>query len=497
MWKGLFLSGGKMDLVDEILHFILQRRMFSAGDRVVVAVSGGPDSVALLDVLFQLKERLGIELHVAHLNHRLRGAQSEADAEFVRQLASRLGIDATVEQRDVSEFIRKQGISPEEGARDVRYRFLQEVAQRIGATKIATAHNLDDQAETVLFRLLRGAGRRGLSGIPPVRDRHFVRPLLGTSRKQIEEYLTRRGLSFRCDSSNADISYARNKIRHQLLPLLREEYNPDVATTLARTAEILRSEDDFLDEQTALSFSSIVKQKTGRKIVLDIDRFLDYHICLRRRVLRNILRDFLGREDYPEFSQVEELIRLADSESGWVQIAPEIRAQRFSNLLIIKNGKVSPFQRKVGIPAEVRIPQLGAQISTQVLTAGQAGEEIRPHTIIAQRGWQAVSQTASFDMDCICGGLQIRNRRPGDSFRPLGLNGHKKVKDLLIDRKVPRILRDEIPILTDQEKIVWVVGIEINALCKVTSGTQRILKVHFQQAETDSATEVIKDGNQK
>ncbi len=486
-----------MDFVDEILHFILQQKMFAAGDRVVVAVSGGPDSVALLDVLFQLKERLGIELHVAHLNHRLRGAQSEADAEFVRQLASRLGIAVTVEQRDVPEFIRKQRLSLEEGAREIRYQFLQEVAQRIGATKIATAHNLDDQAETVLFRLLRGAGRRGLSGIPPVRDRHFVRPLLGTSRKQIEEYLAQRGLSFRCDSSNADLSYTRNKIRHQLLPLLRKNYNPDIVTTLARTAEILRDEDDFLEEQTAQSFSLIVKEKTKRKIILDINRFLDYHICLRRRVLRNILKELLGREDYPEFSQVEELIQLAGSESGWIQIAPELRAQRSGNLLIIKKGRVPPFQKKVGIPAEVKIPELGAQISTQVLTAEQFGEKPWSRKIIIQRGWQVGSQTAFFDLDSICGGLQLRSRRPGDSFQPLGLNGHKKVKDLLTDRKVPRILRDEIPILTDQNKIVWVVGIEVNALCKLTPRTQRILKVQFQPAETNSATEVIKDGNQK
>ena len=476
-----------MDFVNEVLHFICQQEMFIAGDKVVVAVSGGPDSMALLDVLLQLKDRLGIKLHVAHLNHRLRGTQSDADAEFVRQLASRLGLAATVEGRDVPGFIRKQGLSQEEGAREVRYQFLQEVAKGVGATKIATAHNLDDQAETVLFRLLRGAGRRGLSGIPSVRDGLFIRPLLGTSRKQIEEYLTQRGLSFRCDPSNADLSYARNKIRHQLLPLLKKNYNPDIVTTLARTAEILRDEDDFLEEQTSQVHASSVKQKTNRKIILDINRLSDYHICLRRRVLRNILQQLLGKEGYPEFSQVEQLVQLAGSESGWIQIASELRAQRCGNLLIMKTGKVPPFQKRVGIPAEVEIPELNAWISTQVLKAEQFREKLP----------QVGSQTAFFDLDTLCGELQVRNRRPGDSFQPLGLRGHKKVKDLLIDRKVPKILRDEVLVLTDQEKIVWVIGIEINALCKLTPRSQRILKVQFQTAERNSANEVTKDGNQK
>ncbi len=476
-----------MDFVNEVLHFICQQEMFIAGDKVVVAVSGGPDSMALLDVLLQLKDRLGIKLHVAHLNHRLRGTQSDADAEFVRQLASRLGLAATVEGRDVPGFIRKQGLSQEEGAREVRYQFLQEVAKGVGATKIATAHNLDDQAETVLFRLLRGAGRRGLSGIPSVRDGLFIRPLLGTSRKQIEEYLTQRGLSFRCDPSNADLSYARNKIRHQLLPLLKKNYNPDIVTTLARTAEILRDEDDFLEEQISQVHASSVKQKTNRKIILDINRLSDYHICLRRRVLRNILQQLLGKEGYPEFGQVEQLVQLAGSESGWIQIASELRAQRCGNLLIMKTGKVPPFQKRVGIPAEVEIPELNAWISTQVLKAEQFREKLP----------QVGSQTAFFDLDTLCGELQVRNRRPGDSFQPLGLRGHKKVKDLLIDRKVPKILRDEVLVLTDQEKIVWVIGVEINALCKLTPRTQRRLKVQFQTAERNSANEVTKDGNQK
>ncbi|MCK4417333.1 MAG: tRNA lysidine(34) synthetase TilS, partial [Candidatus Latescibacteria bacterium] len=322
-----------------------------------------------------------------------------------------------------------------------------------------------------------------------VRDGLFVRPLLGTSRKQIEEYLTQRGLSFRCDSSNADLSYTRNRIRHQLLPLLRKNYNPDIVTTLARTAEILRDEDEFLEEQTSQVHALSVKQKTNRKIILDINRLSDYHICLRRRVLRNILQQLLGKEGYPEFGQVEQLVQLAGSESGWIQIASEFRAQRYGNLLIMKRGKVPPFQKKVGIPAETKIPELNAQISTQVLKAEQFREEF------PQVGSQ--TQTAFLDLDTICGELQVRNRRPGDSFQPLGLEGHKKVKDLLIDRKMPKILRDEVLILTDREKIVWVIGIEINALCKLTPKTQRILKVQFQTAETNFANKVKKDGNQK
>ncbi|HID96495.1 MAG TPA: tRNA lysidine(34) synthetase TilS [Candidatus Latescibacteria bacterium] len=460
-----------MELIDGVLDFITRFKMFAPGEKVVVAVSGGPDSVALLDILTVLKDRLEISLHVAHLDHGLRAEDSQRDAEFVRDLAAKYNLPATVAYRNVREFLKKHRFSLEEGARVVRYTFLKEVAEEVSAQKIATAHTLDDQAETILFRVLRGAGVQGLVGIPPVREGLFVRPLLKVTRREILDFLATRGLTFRHDRSNEDLRYIRNRIRHSLIPYLKQEYNPKIVMALDRMADILRAEDEFIEETAGQIFNSVMKNRDKRKIILDIKRILGYHISIKRRVLRKALY-LLTEGVVPEFKDIERLVELKVSKSRLFQLGFQITAQKWDDLLILKRGNVPPFRRPVSIPGRTDLRELDAHLYVKILA--QEG--------LLTGGLGSDPQVAFLDLNSIKGGIAVRSRCTGDVIQPLGMKGHtKKVKDLLIDRKIPRILRDEIPLLVDQEKVLWVVGVEINELCRVTLESKQVLKIQFER----------------
>lgn len=452
------------DLLEHVRDFMHRHRMVQAGEKVLVAVSGGPDSVALLDILNRLQEELAIRLHVAHLNHGLRGSDSDEDARFVEALCSDLGMPFTGGVEDVRAFVRKQGLSVEEGARILRYRFLEEVAGQIGAVRIATGHTSDDQAETVLFRLLRGSGVRGLGGICPVREGRFIRPLLEVRRREIEQYLAERQLAFRCDRSNEDTAFVRNRIRRELLPLLKEQFNPNVVSTLVRTAAILQDEDDFVEKETARALEQITKKREKRKIVLDLPSFLNYHIALRRRLIRRICGDLTEPQG---FEETERIVRLASGNGGTIFMTSGIRVQQVGDELLFKLGETPAFRYPVPIEGRVALPELDACLITSVLHRAPS----------EKRSWRSDGTCAFFDMDTLAGALTIRNRRPGDRLQPFGLKGHKKVNHLLMDQKIPRLVRDEVPILCDAEKIIWVIGSATHEACRITPRTERILKV--------------------
>ncbi|MCD6334737.1 MAG: tRNA lysidine(34) synthetase TilS [Candidatus Latescibacteria bacterium] len=457
------------DLLENVRDFMRRHRMAQSGEKVLVAVSGGADSVALLDILSRLQEELHIRLHVAHLNHGLRGSDSDEDARFVEALCSDLGMPFTAGRKDVRAFVREQGFSLEEGARIVRYRFLKDVAEQVGAARIATGHTADDQAETVLFRLLRGSGVKGLGGMHPVREERFIRPLLGVRRWEVEQYLTGRKLAFRCDRSNEDPAFTRNRIRRELLPLLRDRFNPNIVRTLVRAAAILRDEDDFAERETALALDRIAKKREKRKIVLDLPSFLEYHRALRRRLIRRICGELAQS---PGFEETERIMRLASGQGGMLRAASGIRVQRARDALLFKLGETPAFRVAVPIEGGIALPELEARLITSVF----------PRASSEESSWRSDATCAFFDRDTLAGRLIVRNREPGDRIQPFGMKGHKKVKDLLMDRKIPRILRDEVPVLCDAEKIIWVIGMATHEACRVTSRTERVLKVLKREA---------------
>jgi len=459
------------ELLDKVLSYILKHGMFRRGGKALVAVSGGPDSVALLDILNLLKGELGISLHIAHLDHMIRGRESKEDADFVRSLAEGIGLPYTIGSRDVPALASSRKLSLEDAAREARYAFLSEVAADVGADRVATGHTLDDQAETFLLRLLRGSGSKGLSGIPPVRGGFFVRPLLTSSREEVESYLRRRGLKFREDSSNRDLAFARNRIRWELLPTLRS-YNPNISSVLARTADIIRDQEEYISGRAEEALCRAIEAERPWRINLRRDELLRHHISIRRKA---IIQAF-GRlsDKVLGFEDVERALDVIGRGRGITSLPGGGNLQAHGNLVILKRGRIGPLKIEVPIGGRVEIPQLSAAVETRVLDPDEAVPPLN----------HGSPYLRYFDLGAISGKIFLRSRLPGDFIVPFGMKGRKKVKDILIDSKVPRILRDEVLILSDEEKVIWIVGLATSELCRVGPGTGKVLEVRFSEPQT-------------
>lgn len=454
----------RLQFLKRVQETIRRYGMISPGERVVLAVSGGPDSMALLYAFYWLRGELGISIHVAHLNHMFRGKESAEDAEFVERVCGELGLPATIESRDVPALIKGTGLSEEEGARIVRYRFLEEVAERVGSRKVATGHTATDQAETVLMRLLRGSGLRGLSGIPPVRQGRvtFIRPLIRVSRREIEELLRSEGIPFRIDSSNLKPVYTRNRIRLELMPLLRE-FNPRIEEVLARVGEISAEEDEFMERIAAEKLGELSTERREGYVRLKADELAQLPIALRRRIVRAAVREAKGDLLNVDFDHVESILDLISSPipSSKVDL-PGLRAERrYSELIITSEpeARISEYEYRLPIPGEVEIPEAGLKLIAEL-------HRERPPA-------PKSPDVALLDYDKLSLPLLVRNRRPGDRFRPLGMKGSKKLKDFFIDIKLPLDERDKVPILVSGGQIVWIVGHRIDERFKVTGETKR------------------------
>jgi tRNA(Ile)-lysidine synthase len=459
------------------------RGLFAAGDHLLAAVSGGPDSVALLSALASLASSMRITVSALHINYGLRGKESEGDARFVARLCAGLGIPLTCERIDLSApSHRRTGLSLQARAREARYAALQRVAAGIGATKIALGHTADDQAETLLMWMLRGSGAAGLAGIRPVRDAVYVRPLLDVSRADVLAYLKAKGLTFRMDSSNATPLYLRNRIRHELLPLLKQ-FNPAVVEALTRQADILRDEDHCLDRWTTEWTGRHVRQTGDRSVVVPRAALLELPVALQRRVVRRVLQQVAGGPHGPAFGAAEAVLeRVARGRSGSslsvrgahvareyddIRMSPDQAASR-------RGGKraTNPAGLSAGIPSVVVWPPTG-----QVVRLGFWNGDITAAS--------AGKQVARFDADRFTHRLEIRPWQAGDVFCPQGMAGRrKKLQDYFSDIKLPRGRRAEVPVLVAPEGILWVVGHRTDHRFRVTPSTTRMVTVELLPAET-------------
>lgn len=302
-----------MAFLDQIKSTIKKYNMLQKGDGVMAGVSGGPDSVTLLHVLNSLKKEYSLNIVIAHLDHKFRGEESEADRKFCESLAKKYNLEIAWEAIDVPKIAKEKGISPEEAARFERYDFFKRASKKKGIEKIAVGHTRDDQAETVLMRIMRGAGMKGLGGISPVKEMpgfKIIRPLIEVSRKDVESFVSEAGLKFRTDSSNEKSIYTRNKIRLELIPLLEKEFNSNIKEVLANMAENLQIENDFLARYARRKFKSVSKIKPG-EILIDIKKFRKQPEAVRKRILRAGLEELKGdlrRLTYQHWKEIEELI---------------------------------------------------------------------------------------------------------------------------------------------------------------------------------------------
>ena len=463
----------------KVARTINRHGMLTSGDRVLAAVSGGADSTALVHLMYAMRSRLGVTLAVAHLNHGLRGRAADDDARFVEDLSGSLGLAFH------GECIRldpSRG-SVEERGRQARYAFFHRLVEEYGYTKIALGHHMDDNAEAVLLNLLRGSGIRGLSGIPPVRDRWIVRPLIDLTRAEIIAFLRMHGISFVQDASNHDPRFDRNRIRQRLIPLLQKEFNPNVTAVLHRTADLCRQEEQWLRMLLATDLDEATESLDPRDMVLNAQRISAEPPAARRRLLREGLQRWHGSLKRIGMRHIDALIALLEpqSEGKRICLPDRIGVERLGPRLrfTIRSGRgyapppsatdylyEIPFPHNT--PCAVAVPESGLVFHFTIIIDGN---EPRPDTSNGSAVW--------FDADHVMFPLHIRNFRPGDRMRPSGMQGHRKIKKIFNDRKIPTDRRHGTPLLVSGDEILWVAGVRRSELAIPTGRTRRKLMVRI------------------
>lgn len=443
---------------------------------LVVAVSGGPDSMTLLHLLSGWARTSDRALQVFHMDHGLRGEESAEDARFVLDQATALGWPVTLVGLAPGEIYRMGG-STQEAARERRYAELFRLASRIGAAGIATGHNQDDQAETVLMRFLRGAGAHGLAGIAPITARHgipLLRPLLETSRSEIEAYCREVGLAFRIDSSNLHTDYLRNRLRQELLPHLAETYNPAIRRTLSQVAMVLREEDRWLDDLAATHLREARLRSDSSQIDLAVESLRSAPGPLQRRIIRLAVQELSGPGEGCSLASVERVLDLLakPGRARQVPLGPRLWALREYEILRIAReeilGEYGGGEWLLGPAGSHVIPELEL-----VVEVGHGDDPGRPLA--------ADERVAVFDAGLLPGPLVVRTRRPGDRLYPVGMAGSKKLQDIFVDAKVPRRQRDRLPLIGSGDELLWLPPDRLDRRFLATAQTAKKLWISIKQ----------------
>lgn len=456
------------ELITRLERTVRRKRLFRPGDTLIVGLSGGADSSALLDLLTRLPD-YNLHLVAAHLNHSLRGAESDADEEFCRVAASGYAIPFESRRVDVTKMAADLRLNLEDAGRRARIDFFDEVHRNYGAAAVVLAHHADDQAETVLMRLLRGSGTTGLSGMAYRNLRGYLRPLLEISRSEIEQYLHARGVSWREDASNSDTAYLRNRIRHQLLPLL-EEYNPAIRSSLAATASILGDDEAVLGELAEQAFAGSCGMEEGR-VVCSIGELRSLHPALRRRVLRHAYKQLTGTLVGVSLSHIDAICDLIDSvrPNSRLSLPQRIAAVReYDRLLLMRTVAAVPdadFELQIAGPGLYNLPHGGSM----VVDASGNG------LFTADSGTVRI-ELARFPFPWL-----VRTFRPGDRMTLFGMSGRKKVKDIFIDRKIPVSERKRIPLLFCGGELIWIAGVSVSELCRIDAPSAVVVQVLWRK----------------
>lgn len=434
---------------------------------MVVAVSGGPDSTALLQALFWLRQDYQLELSVFHLNHQLR-PEAAAEAEFVAGRAGQLGLPVAVVQADVRGYCRERRLSLQEGAREVRYQKLAAVREDIGADKAALGHTADDVAETMVMRLIKGTGLAGLAAIPPTRDGWIIRPLIETSRATIEAFLAEQGIAYVIDPSNRDERYFRNRVRLRVMPLLKQ-LNPDFIGSAGHTARILREENELVEAVAARHYTELVRVAED-EIQFPLEQLRALAPALRRRVLRLAVAAVKGDLRQIDFDHLERASAACESVAATELHLP-------GKVRVLTDGR-----HLVVCPKEVE------GLGPAELASGETREidRLTISVTIKERGRADVAgdrETVYLDAEKIHWPLTVRSVQPGDAFQPLGMVGHKKLQDFFVDAKIPKRRRPSIPVILDQEQIVAVGTLRIDERAKVAPSTRKVAVIKIKRRE--------------
>jgi len=472
-------------VLHRMVRTVRTNHLFHQGQHLLVAVSGGPDSMALLSLLDCLRSNWSLTLTAVHCNYGLRGSESEDDQEFVRARCTERNIPLHVQRFHVLD--RRKPSSLQAVARDLRYQAFAEIAEQCGANRIALGHTADDQVETILLWLLRGTGLTGLSGIPPFRDNIIIRPLYETGRQEILTYLQDAGLLFREDSSNAKPLYLRNRIRHELVPILNR-LAPASRGAFCRLADICREDDRYVEHQAATLFSSAVKWEPGGGWAIDRGLLLDVPRALQRRGIRNLLRKSLNQPYTFGLRTIDRVIGIAakgksgsrlDVIGGHVMVND--RQLRFvphsERIMSYDLQQPAILEHRMTVPGTLMWPGTGQRLHVQLEACRQAPAPPERNQIVV-------------DADRVSQPLIVRRWSPGDRFQPCGMHGHsKKVQDFFTDLKIPRTVRSRIPLIVAPEGIVWVVGYRQDQRWLPTAQTERCLVFTAEDLSLKEGTE--------
>ena len=464
----VYLCAVKMKFLKRVQETIERYGMLAIGDTVIVGVSGGPDSMALLFALHQLQDDYQLSLWASHYNHKLRGKESDQEAEFVKCQTERMGIPLLVENDDGSLLKTKSNL--EEIARKKRYDFFQNKTLELHAQKIALGHTATDQAETFFLWLFRGAGTKGLGGIPPVRNNLIIRPLIETERKEIIGFLKEKCIPWKEDSTNKSGNFLRNRIRWILIPKLLEEFDPHLVKKIIKTTEIFRDDDILLEKLTLDKFNEIKVKHNKNKVLIDINKLIVLPLSLKRRVVRYALKTIQGSLRRVNFDHVERILKLMESSPPHLQISLPYGIEVYKDYECLGFSRalketVSFYYEANTLPEVITIPEIERKITITVLDWDKSNSPLTEENI------------ALIDFEKIKFPLIVRNWKRGDRFQPLGTQGSKKVKDFFIDLKIPRIERKQVPLVLFGEQIGWIAGLRVDEKVKISQSTKKVVKL--------------------
>ncbi|WP_195940724.1 tRNA lysidine(34) synthetase TilS [Romboutsia sp. 1001713B170131_170501_G6] len=459
-------------IFEKVLSTINKYKLIEDGDKIVLGLSGGPDSVCLLHILYRLKEKLDIEVYAAHLNHQIRGIEAQKDALYITQLCENLGVTSFVKSIDVPKYCKENGLSVEEGARKLRYEMFEEIKQKTKSNKIAIGHNLNDQAETILMRIMRGTGLQGLRGIEYIRDNNIIRPILDIDRKDIEAYCEEYELNPRIDHTNLETIYTRNKIRLELIPYMKDNFNPNVIESIVRMSNSLKTDSDYIQEESEIKFKEVSNLQENA-CEIDIQKYSKLHNAIKVRVLRKGIKHILGDTNFVDQKHIEDIMQLEDNKKidKMITLPRGIFAYRRKNTILLTNKEIvnETIEFCYNLPSNgfIKVKELNLVLETQTMN------------IDRYKSMKLDKKSKAFDFGKVKGGIVVRSRHEGDKIKLSA--GSKKIKDLFIDLKIPREERNNVPIIVDEQGILCVGDYRNSENYKIDNNTKEVLKITFKK----------------
>ena len=454
---------------DRFLKFITDNELIDKNDGIVVGVSGGPDSMCLLSLLNEIKDYMNIDIIAAHINHMIRGHEADADEEYTRQMCEKMNIKFVSKKIDINKYAKINKMSSESAGREARYEFFNDVLRKFNMSKIATAHNANDQAETVIMRMMRGTGLEGLGGILAKRDNIYIRPILFLGRNEVELYCEKNMINPRIDKTNLERIYSRNKIRLDILPYMKKNFNEDVVDAINRMALLLQEDNKYIEKRVSEHYFDVVKE-LNNKVIISKEAFkLERPII--SRILRRAVSYVSGNKYNLEMKHIFEIINLQNMDTGkQIDMPGDMYASNVYKDICIQK-KVNDIKNNDDF---IKIDK--DKIQGQKI---KFGEYLIHFEVIYNKNidYEKNNLIKYFDYNIIEGSIIIRTRKNGDKICPLGMHGSKKVKDILIDMKVPKEMRDCIPIIQFGNDIAWIVSLKFSDKFKIKPNTKKILKI--------------------